>query len=137
MLLDMEKYPVSFWNYVETGALGKEEVAKWKELGVNLAMSFEYDPKKHKKEQMTEMLDECARLGLKVVVCDARSHWNALKEQGRGAFIEGLNRLSRILDRTKPSGGSTWGTSRIKACGKRPSRRCACKRALRPGCIRS
>ena len=105
MLLDMEKYPVSFWNYVETGALGKEEVAKWKELGVNLAMSFEYDPKKHKKEQMTEMLDECARLGLKVVVCDARSHWNALKEQGRDAFIEGLKQAVEDFGSHK----AVWG----------------------------
>ena len=104
-MLDMKQFPVSFWNYVETGVRGKEDVSEWKELGVNLAMSFEYDPAKHKKEDMLAVLDECERLNIKVVVCDTRSHWNTYVAEGEEKFIAGLKQAVADFG----NHGAAWG----------------------------
>ena len=62
-------FKIGFWNYVETGILDpKKAVKDWKELGMTLPMSFAYDPKKHKKEDMIALLDECQKEGMKVIV---------------------------------------------------------------------
>ena len=41
-----------FWNYIDSGKIGKEAVSDWKELGMNLAMSFDFDVAKHNKQDM-------------------------------------------------------------------------------------
>lgn len=85
-MLKRDKMPISFWNYVDTGVLGKEAVSDWKELGMNMAMSFEYDHTKHRPGQMLDVLDECDRQGISVIVCDARTHWQTYLRQGKEAF---------------------------------------------------
>ena len=72
-------FKIGFWNYVETGILDpKKAVKDWKELGMTLPMSFAYDPKKHKKEDMIALLDECHKEGMKVIVCDIRASYRTL-----------------------------------------------------------
>ena len=44
-------FKIGFWNYVETGVLDpKKAVQDWKELGMTLPMTFNYNPQRHKKE---------------------------------------------------------------------------------------
>ena len=42
-----DKFRIGFWNYVDTGVLEEEAAADdWKALGMNMPMSFEFDPEK-------------------------------------------------------------------------------------------
>ncbi len=87
----MAKYYNSFWNYVETGVLDpKLAVKDWKELAMNLATSFEYEPAKHKKEDMYALLDECQKQGIQVIVCDKRTDFNRVSQVGKEQFEEGV-----------------------------------------------
>lgn len=87
----MGQFKMGFWNYVNTGVLDpKEAVRDWKELGFNFPMSFEYDPTKHDKKQMTMLLDECQAQGMQTVVCDIRTRFSTLIEKGEAAFKKGV-----------------------------------------------
>ena len=84
-------FKIGFWNYVETGILDpKKAVKDWKELGMTLPMSFAYDPKKHKKEDMIALLDECHKEGMKVIVCDIRASYRTLCKIGVEAYEKGM-----------------------------------------------
>lgn len=89
MKLQMNKFSLGFWNYVEMGILkNKNAVSDWKELGLNLAMSFEFDYKKHKKQQMIDLLNQCKKNGLKVIICDSRTNFRNYKKLGPMLFTE-------------------------------------------------
>jgi hypothetical protein len=46
----MSKYSIGFWNYVKSGTIDERQaVSDWVELGMNLAMSFEFDINQHDK----------------------------------------------------------------------------------------
>lgn len=79
-----------FWNYVESGVFGKEAVKDWKDLHCNLPMSFTYDPQKHKKQDMLDVLDACQSEHMKLILCDSRTHFRTLREVGEEAFAEGV-----------------------------------------------
>ena len=71
----MEKFPIGFWNYTRAGQLGVEAVHDWKDLGMSFAMSPEFNPDTDDKALMLAMLDECEKLGLKMLMCDSRVRW--------------------------------------------------------------
>lgn len=79
---------LGFWNYLHTGNLGREAVSDWKEMGFNLPMSFEYDAEKHKKEDMLEVLDECEKQGLKMIICDFRTRFQVYEHSGEKYYEE-------------------------------------------------
>lgn len=86
----MEKeIKLGFWNYVKSGILGREAVREWKELGFNLAMSFEFDISENDKSEMLEILDECQIQGIKLIICDKRTHYLTYAELGEQAFRKG------------------------------------------------
>lgn len=68
------KYPIGFWNYTATGALGPEAVKDWAELGMTMANSPEYW-EGCDKNAMLAILDECEKYGIRVIVCDHRARW--------------------------------------------------------------
>lgn len=84
------KIKFGFWNYIESGVFGKEAVKDWVDLGCNLPMSFTYDPERHDKRDMLDILDECERYGLKLIVCDKRTHFRTLRDIGKEEFISGV-----------------------------------------------
>ena len=79
-----------FWNYVESGVYGADAVDQWKDLHCNLPMSFTFDYTKHKKEDMIAVLDRCQTYGMKLIVCDSRTHFKTLLRLGNKAFVEGV-----------------------------------------------
>lgn len=82
-------YDFSFWNYQPVGFKDeKEAVAEWKDAGITLPMTFEYDPARHEKERMLRLLDECEKAGLRAIVCDARTRYHHLREVGEAQFRE-------------------------------------------------
>ena len=90
--MDNKKIVYSFWNYVPGGILDRHAVSDWKELGINVAMSFDYDPLTCKKQEVLDMLDECKRYNMKLIVCDKRTTFSELERVGREKFIEGVQR---------------------------------------------
>ncbi len=84
------KIHFGFWNYVESGIMDRSAVKDWADLQCDLPMSFQYDPVKHPKTQMSEILDECKRYGMKLILCDKRTHFRTLGTVGEAAFISGV-----------------------------------------------
>lgn len=84
------KIRFGFWNYVESGVFGKEAVKDWVDLGSDLPMSFTFDPEKHNKQDMLDILDECEKNGLKLIVCDKRTHFRTLAKIGETKFTKGV-----------------------------------------------
>lgn len=81
---------LGFWNYIESGRLGKEAVKDWKELGMNLAMSFDFDVEKHDKQDMVDILDECKAQGLQLIIRDKRTRFKRYARLGEEAFTKGV-----------------------------------------------
>ena len=71
---------LSFWNYAPFGIISNKEAAKdWAEIGSNLPMSFVYDFKKNKKDEMLVLLNECQKFHLKLIVSDTRTLFTNLR----------------------------------------------------------
>ena len=84
-------YDISFWNYRPTGYKDEAEaVAEWKDAGITLPMTFEYDPAVHDKARMLRLLDECKKAGMRAIVCDARTRYMRCAEIGRERFAQGV-----------------------------------------------
>ena len=78
---------LSFWNYAPFGVISNKEVVKdWSEIGSNLPMSFIYDFKKNKKEEMLDLLDECQKYHLKLIISDTRTLFTNLRSMTKEAF---------------------------------------------------
>ena len=89
-----DKFRIGFWNYVDTGVLEEEAAADdWKALGMNMPMSFEFDPEKHDKKRMIAQLDACEQRGMKLIVCDARTRFSAYERNGEAAFTAGVKEV--------------------------------------------
>ena len=89
-------YKIGFWNYVNTGVLDAEQAADdWKALGMNMPMSFEYDPAKNRKEEMIAQLDACEKRGMKLIVCDARTTFFRYMAVGEEAFRKGVREAAK------------------------------------------
>ena len=83
------KYDISFWNYQPVGFRDEAEaVREWKDAGITLPMTFEYDPACHDRAKMLRLLDECEKAGMKAIVCDARTRYHRLRELGEKKFRE-------------------------------------------------
>ena len=81
---------LGFWNYVESGKLGKEAVKDWKELGMNLAMSFDFDVRKHNKQDMLDILDECKEQGIQLIIRDRRTRFKRYAKSSLEEFKKGV-----------------------------------------------
>ncbi len=81
---------LGFWNYIESGVIGKQAVKDWKELGSNLPMSFAFDVDLHNKQDMLDILDECEKEGLKLIICDKRTHYRSCAALSPEAFLKGV-----------------------------------------------
>lgn len=79
-----------FWNYIKSGILGKEAVKDWKELGMNLAMSFDFDVELHDKAQMLEILDECKAQGIQLIIRDSRTRYKRYARVSLEEFLCGV-----------------------------------------------
>lgn len=85
------RYHISFWNYLPTGLLDEAgAVRDWTDCGINLPMTFEYNPAQHDKDRMIKLLDECQKAGIKAIVCDSRTRYQTLREVGEKEFRKGV-----------------------------------------------
>ena len=92
-------YQIGFWNYTACGVRDERDVALWKELGFNLAMSFVYDPNNCEKADMLRTLDACEKEGLRVILYDKRTDYHTLLEKGEAAFLTGVKKLPVVREK--------------------------------------
>lgn len=81
---------LGFWNYIESGKLGAEAVNDWKELGFNLAMSFDFDVRKHDKQDMLAILEVCKAQGVKLIIRDRRTRYKRYAKVSLDEFLCGV-----------------------------------------------
>lgn len=87
--MKQEEIKFSFWNYLPLGELSSSyAVNNWKKLGINLAMSFVFDPSSSKKQDMITLLDECYKNEIKVIIYDKRTIYSRLDEIEKEKFVE-------------------------------------------------
>lgn len=85
------RYHISFWNYQPTGLIDETKAVRdWKDCGINLPMTFEYDPARHDKARMLSLLDKCQEQGMQAIVCDARTTYRRLMAVGEKEFRKGV-----------------------------------------------
>ena len=70
-----KKFPLGFWNYVDTGIYGPEAVKDWIDCGMTLVLSPHFNVEKHNPSNLTAILDECKKHNIKVIIDDCRAHW--------------------------------------------------------------
>lgn len=82
----------SFWNYlyISDSIDIKTIVKKWKDCGINVAMSFAYNPLNCSKKKMIELLDECDKQGLKVIINDDRTSFLQLDKIDKETFYSNI-----------------------------------------------
>ena len=86
------QYKTGFWNYFPFGHLDDNEALKdWKEMGMNMPMTFHYKPERDSLEQMISLLDGCQKEGMQAIVCDVRTRFSTDVKVGKEAFIEGVD----------------------------------------------
>ncbi len=92
-----EKFSLGFWQYLTFAQLQEGELlrcaAEWKELSMNVAYSFWYDPQHCREEQMLALLDSCLQNGLQLIVVHSKLHWNELRKAGAEAYEEGAKQI--------------------------------------------
>lgn len=84
------KIQFGFWNYVESGVYGVDAVQDWKDMRMTLPMSFTYDAARHNRQDMLDVLDECEKNGMQLIVCDSRTHFRTYQKVGEEAFVRGV-----------------------------------------------
>ncbi len=88
------KYQTGAWNYYAIGEYDAETMTNdFNDLGFNLVMSCDYNPYSpyfHDKAAFISHLDSLHAKGMSVVVCDVRTGWGRLKEQGEQEFVRGV-----------------------------------------------
>lgn len=76
-----------FWNYAPFGVIeNKIAVKDWVDVGANIPMSFIFDYKKDSKDEMIELLDECQKFHLKLIISDTRTLFSNLRNMDKESF---------------------------------------------------
>lgn len=83
----------TFWNYlpIEDDFDLEFIVSKWKNLGINVAMSFAYDYKNSNKDKMIELLDICERENIQLIINDTRTSYLELDSLSKEEFITNIH----------------------------------------------
>ena len=71
----MQKFPIGFWNYTTVEQTYPEAVEDWEKLGMTLTFSPQYDPVRHSRQALLDLLDACRSRDIGVIVNDSRTRW--------------------------------------------------------------
>lgn len=91
----MEDIKFGFWNYAPYGILGAEQVARWKDSGFNLPMSFRYEEGESKRQDVLTLLDACEDAGLPLLMNDDRLNFRRLGTLGKEAYLDVVKTVHR------------------------------------------
>ncbi|MBQ7720348.1 MAG: hypothetical protein IJT56_07155 [Clostridia bacterium] len=85
------RFPFSFWNTVSIkdcvfDGSDKDEAVRWRDLGITVAMSPSCG--EGDEAAVKAMLDRCAELGGRVILCEGRAGWRYYQKVGETAYRE-------------------------------------------------
>lgn len=90
-------YIIGFWNYTKCGELNAEEsVKEWQELGLNFAMTSNYETAED-KDYILQVLNECEKRNIKAVVCSSKTLWTALTANGEEAYEKAVCEITEAF----------------------------------------
>ena len=94
-MIRFDKFPIGFWACFPPGfQWTKEEVARWKDCGLTLAMTPYYAPGRTDKAAFLAAMDACAEAGISLIIFDERSLVSTYKkdpENYRKVYQEAVN----------------------------------------------
>ena len=76
----MDRFPILAWPIGDINEKTVSEVKLWAEAGLTANISPRFDPETHDKEMMYELLNECEKCGIKLIVFDVRTSWRIASE---------------------------------------------------------
>lgn len=89
-MTEKDKFTLGFWQYLAFSQLQPGEAERctdeWKELYMNMAYSFWYDPDTCDEACLLRLLDDCEKNGMQLIVVHSRVHWNHLKAVGEKQY---------------------------------------------------
>ena len=97
-------FPMGAWIYRDLNQVTKKDVEHWRDCGLTLTFSPNFDPEMHDKQQMLNVMDYCNECGIKLIICDKRSHWS-----GAAADPEGYRKSFEQAYNDFGGHAATWG----------------------------
>ena len=76
-----EQFPMGFWNISPIEQFSEEDVKMWAECGMTVTQSPNFDPKKHDKKLLLDLLDICLRYDIKLILNDSRAALGVFNEE--------------------------------------------------------
>ncbi|MBQ4053297.1 MAG: hypothetical protein IJD33_03055 [Clostridia bacterium] len=92
----MSKYKIGFWNYMDLKNHQPKMVGEWEELGYNYAMTPYYFEEEDPKKFM-EILEDCEKRHIDVVIKSCRCAWEHLKGVGEEQFRKDIRQLQSLF----------------------------------------
>ena len=89
-MVELNKVNFSFWSFDENGVFDESAVKDWKELGISVAMSYNYNHSKENKQKMLKLLDECEKYGISLIIFDNRVYFKTLLSVDEKQFDSGV-----------------------------------------------
>lgn len=74
-------FPMGAWVYRDLNQVTKKDIDDWRDCGLTLTFSPNYDPEKHDKQKMLDIMDYCYECGIRLIVCDRRARWGKAAEE--------------------------------------------------------
>ena len=78
------KFPMGAWIYKPISKTTKEDVELWRDCGLTLSFSPNFDYTKDDKQKMLDIMDYCYECGIKLIVCDSRASWKGAAQDPDG-----------------------------------------------------
>lgn len=77
---EIKDFPIGGWQYMDTKTQSPLNVKDWADLGLNVVISPRYFADTTPKEKFIEILDECEKKNIKVIVQDMRCFYSELSK---------------------------------------------------------
>ncbi len=80
----MTRYPIGFWNYPSIDTMDVDEVKVWADCGMTVTMSPQLPIRPDAIKKMQDMLAECEKYGMKLIIRDERLGWQGASDDPEG-----------------------------------------------------
>ncbi len=80
----MARYPIGFWNYPSIDTMEVDEVRVWANCGMTVTMSPQLSMRPDAVKKLRDMLVECEKYGMKLIIRDERLAWSGASDDPEG-----------------------------------------------------
>lgn len=80
----MTRYPIGFWNYPSIDTMEVDEVKVWADCGMTVTMSPQLPIRPDAIKKLQDMLVECEKYDMKLIIRDERLGWQGASDDPEG-----------------------------------------------------